>query len=243
MGFSTKAYRLLFQHKAPDKPRSLKHKSKLIQDLLVATVRQEAINLIAEKGEMWSVDFRGATTRIYADEQSITLELNPDHFDKLTQDEQIFIITRELDKMRLGMVKPNEIVELTEHQQLQLDELALEVVDSNVARICLNKQVYYAAKDIHEANPRKGILNRLMFGYNGLTCPEWVLKDELDYNLYMGAITEIMADAAPEQLERFYFNERLRVLNWITGYRPTPLSPTIHEGFNIGNLSHMDVKA
>ena len=228
MGFSTKAYRLLFQHKAPDKPRSLKHKSRVIQELLVATVRQEAINLISEKVEMWSVDFRGATTRIYADEQSITLELNPDHFDKLTQDEQIFIITRELDKMRLGMVKPNQIVELSESEQLQLDQMALEVVDANVARICLNKQVYYAAKDIHEANPRKGILNRLMHGYNGLTCPDWVLKDDLDYNLYLGAITEIMDDSAPEQLERFHFNARLRVLNSITGYRPTPLSPTVH---------------
>lgn len=192
---------------------------------------------------MWSVDFRGATTRVYADERTITLEINPVHFDKLTQDEQVFIIIRELDKMRLGMVKPNEIVELTEQQNLQLDAMALEVVDANVARICLNKQVYFSSMDIHNTNPRKGILNRLMYGYNGLTCPEWVLKDELDFNLYMGAITEIMTDKAPEQLEQFHFNARLGVLNSMTGYRPTPLSPTVHEEFNIGNLSHMDVKA
>lgn len=77
--------------------------------------------------------------------------------------------------------------------------------------------------------------------YGGLACPAWVVEKGLDFNMYMGAITEVMKDAAPEQLENFHFNARLEVLNGLTGYRSTPLSPTIHRGYYIGELSYMDV--
>ena len=241
---TTEVHRLMFNCiDTISEPKRIKHPVKEVEELLRLTIKQDALNLIPTMVTMWSVDFKGSTTRVYNDGLSYTLEINPVHFDKLDLDSKAFIILRELEKMRLGYVKPEVYTELTEDQQINLDLYASDIVTPNVARKTLNILTWYAAKDIHKLKPRAGILNRLMYGYNGLTCPDWVAQRELDFNMYMGAVTEVMKDAAPEQLEKFNFNARLKVLNELSGYLPTPLNPTVHAGYDIGQLSFMDVKA
>lgn len=61
--------------------------------------------------------------------------------------------------------------------------------------------------------------------------------------MYIGAVTEVMKDAAPEQLEKFHFNTRLKVMNELCGYHRTQLNATIHAGYDVGELSYMDVSA
>lgn len=242
MSTTIEAYRLLFNCiDTISEPKRISHKIKEVEELLKNAVKQEAINLIPTMTKMWSVDFKGSTTRVYNDGLAYTLEINPLHFDKLNEDSKAFIILRELEKMRLGYVKPDVFTELTEEQQINLDLYASDIFTPNLARKTLNTLALYAAKDIHKLKPRSGILNRLTYGYGGLACPAWVVEKGLDFNMYMGAITEVMKDATPEQLENFHFNARLEVLNGLTGYRSTPLSPTIHRGYYIGELSYMDV--
>ena len=244
MGITAEAYRLLFNCiDTVKQPKRIKNPVKEVEEFLKLTVKQEAINLIPNMVKMWSVDFKGCTTRTYSDGLAYTVEINPFHFDKLSEDGKAFILLRELEKMRLGYVEPNTYVELSEEQQINLDLYASDFVTPNVARITLNQLAYYAAKDINKLNPRPGILNRLMYGYNGLTCPDWVAQNDIDFNMYIGTVTELMKDNTPEQLEKFHFNARLKVLNELSGYRPTPLSPTVHQGYDVGELSYMDVKA
>ena len=244
MSTTIEAYRLLFNCiDTISEPKRISHKIKEVEELIKNAVKQEAINLIPTMTKMWSVDFKGSTTRVYNDGLAYTLEINPVHFDKLDEDSKAFIILRELEKMRLGYVKPDVFTELTEEQQINLDLYASDIVTPNLARKTLNTLALYAAKDIHKLKPRPGILNRLMYGYNGYTCPRWVAERELDFNMYIGAVTEVMKDAAPEQLEKFHFNARLKVMNELSGYRRTQLNATIHAGYDVGELSYMDVSA
>ena len=241
---TTEVYRLKFDcSDTTTEPKRISHKVKEVEVLLRNTVKQEAMNLIPTMTKAWSMDFKGSTTRVYNDGGCYTLEINPVHFDKLDNDGKAFVLLRELEKMRLGLVKSMEYAELTADHQIHLDLYASDMVSPNVARKTLNVLVYYTAKDIHKLKPRSGILNRLTYGYGGLACPAWVVEKGLDFNMYMGAITEVMKDATPEQLENFHFNARLEVLNGLTGYRPTQLNATIHAGYDVGELSYMDVSA
>ena len=240
---TVQAYRFRFERVAPQEAKRIQtHDNPTINEFLNLTRKQEALNLIPNKVVIWTADFKGATTRIYADQTDYYLEINQTHFDNLSEDQQAFVLLREIEKMRLGLVVPDTYTELTSFQEIFLDTHAATIVGANVARITLNKLALFSAKDINEANPRVSILNRQTYGFPNMKCPAWVVEDGLDYNFYIGAVTEVMADKAPEQNVKFYYNERLKDMNQRAGYKATPLDPVIHSGFDIGELSFMDLK-
>lgn len=238
MSIFVETYRITFPREKNTKVAT-KHKEQNVEELLNLVRKQEALNLIPLFENTWSVKFKGSVTRIFSDEKAYALEINPEIFDMLKEDEKAFILLREIEKMRLGLVEPLKAPELTSQQEVELDDHAGRIVGYNVARITLNKLVYYAAKAIYDLRPRRSAMVRSS-GQVNQNLPGWVTEDNMNLNKYMGALTDIMRDTVSEAVDKFYFNDRLKASNVKAGYLPVKLDPTFYRGFYVGEMSYTD---
>ncbi len=146
MSNTVETYRISFSRDITPKAVS-KHKEQHAEELLNLVRKQEALNLIPQFEKTWTIKFKGLVCRIFSDQNAYALEINPEIFDQFSDDEKAFVILREIEKMRLGLVEPLKAPELTPEQELELDEHASSIVGVEVSKSVIEKLKDYAEKN------------------------------------------------------------------------------------------------
>lgn len=140
MATTVDAYRIRFERtNVIAKGEFKKNQDPNVESFLNVARKQEILNLIEKLTKVWTVDFKKEVTRIYADDEDYTIEINPILFDELNEEEKVYILLKEIEKIRMGLVKPSTYLELTVEQSTKINDVATSIVGFEVAASAINK--------------------------------------------------------------------------------------------------------
>ena len=248
MSFFVDAKKIILTFKGPEtpppaqenKPPTDPSREKLVKAFLLTAQVAELKDSLNKARPQKVTYFAGAPIRSFIGVSApdfLQIEINPKHFDRLTENEKVFVYSRELEKARRGWTPMGIFRELTAEENISLDIFAAELVGKGVARTALNKLVYFLAEDIQAKTPLATSTLGPFDGFKGNAFPQWFTASGFNYNAIHGAVTAALFDTSGVPVEMFHYNDRLEYMNAESGLEPMVLDPETHADINFGNLS------